>query len=225
MPLRLRIAFITAFFGVAAGLIVYGAMDYLRQDPPNVNFTQGHAAGQPVNMTVQTVGTIGFGAHPTWVSYLVKGPNGQWIHSTLWQLPARTRVNVTLLEYDTGSPLRNQALGIVTGTNGGGYSLNGKFVRVIDSDEGNGVAHTFTVPNIGINVPLYGVSSNAKNPCSAAPCPLSATHNTIKFSFTTPGPGQYRWQCFIPCGLSYVDGNGGPMQTIGYMGGFLKVLA
>jgi len=33
----------------------------------------------------------------------------------------------------------------------------------------------------------------------------------------------YRWQCFVPCGLGFLYGNGGPMQTIGFMDGFLEV--
>ena len=45
----------------------------------------------------------------------------------------------------------------------------------------------------------------------------------IKFSFMSPGPGTYSWQCFVPCGLGWLFGNGGPMQTLGYMGGFMKV--
>jgi hypothetical protein len=47
----------------------------------------------------------------------------------------------------------------------------------------------------------------------------------ITFSFVTPGPGQYPWQCFVPCGLGYLYGNGGPMQSVAYMDGFLKVVA
>src|ERR1039457_6760360 len=47
--------------------------------------------------------------------------------------------------------------------------------------------------------------------------------------FSGPFPqvrgGQYPWQCFLPCGLGYLYGNGGPMQTVGYMDGFLKVVA
>lgn len=212
-------------FAAAVGLAVFGVAAYLRSNPPNVNYTVGHQAGQPVHLTLQTVGAYGHGRHPTWVSYLAKAPDGKWVHSTLWQLPAHTKIDVTIDEYDTGSPLRNQVLGSVTGTDGGGYYLNGRFVHLLDSNEGNGVAHTFTVPSLGINVPLWGVASNAKNICGAAPCQFSDAHNVITFSFTSPGPGQYHWQCFIPCGLSYLDGNGGPMQSIGFMDGFLKVLA
>jgi hypothetical protein len=210
---------------LAFALAVVGVAAYLRQDPPNVNYTSGRSSGQPVNMNIQTVGAYGHGSEPTWVSFLAQAPDGKWVHSTLWQLPAHTRINVTLYEYDTGSPLRNQTWGGVTGTIGGGYLLNGKRVTLIDSNSGNGVAHSFTVPAMGLNIPLYGVSSSANNICSAAPCdPSASVHNTIKFSFMTGAPGQYRWQCFVPCGLGYLDGNGGPMQTVGYMAGFLKVL-
>jgi hypothetical protein len=29
----------------------------------------------------------------------------------------------------------------------------------------------------------------------------------------------------VPCGLSFLDGNGGPMQTIGYMMGNMQVVS
>jgi hypothetical protein len=214
-----------AMFAVAVGLVVFTAMAFLRTNPATVDFATGHVSGQPVDMTLQTVGEIGFGPHPTWVSYLTKAPDGQWVHTTLWDLPANTRINVTIDEYDTGSPLRNQQVGMVTGTVGDYELINGHKTYVINSNAGNGVAHTFSIPTLGINVPLYGVNSSASNVCSAAPCTFSSVHNIIKFSFTTPGPGQYPWQCFVPCGAGFLYGNGGPMQTIGYMDGFLKVVA
>jgi hypothetical protein len=48
----------------------------------------------------------------------------------------------------------------------------------------------------------------------------------VTFSFTTPKTaGTFRWQCFVPCGGGYVDGNGGPMGTPGYMMGQMEVQA
>jgi hypothetical protein len=220
-----RIGVVVALLGVAVGLAIFTAMAFLRSNPPTVDFASGHQAGQPVNLTLQTVGSSGFGPHPDWVSFLTQTPAGKWVRTTLWDLPAHTLVNVTILQYDSGSPLRNQLLGHVIGTEGGTMTLNGKVTSLIDSNSGNNVAHTFTIPNLGINVPLYAISSDAKNPCGAAPCTPDFDHNTITFSFTTPGPGQYPWQCFLPCGLGWLYGNGGPMQTIGYMDGFLKVVA
>jgi hypothetical protein len=191
--------------------------------PPTVDFTSS-GPGEPVDVTLQTVGTFGSGSHPTWVSYLVESPQGPWVHTTLFQVPAHTRINVTIYQYDSGSPLRNQQLGQVSGTYANVATLNGKAFRVIDSNSGNGVAHTFSIPSLGINVPLYGNNSNA-NLCGAAPCTTKSPYKTIRFSFTSPGPGNYRWQCFVPCGLGFLYGNGGPMSTLGYMGGFMKVVA
>jgi hypothetical protein len=191
--------------------------------PPTVVYTAS-SPGAPVNVNLQTVGALGYGTHPDWVSYLVRSPQGQWVHTTVFQVPAHTRLNVTIYQYDSGSPLRNQQLGQVTGTSLNRALLNSKPFQVINSNAGNGVAHTFSMPSLGINVPLYGNNSNA-NLCGAAPCTTKSPHNVIKFSFTSPGPGNYRWQCFVPCGLGYLYGNGGPMSTVGYMGGFMKVAA
>lgn len=208
---------------LGAGLIVFTAMAFLRTEPPTVDLASNHKPGTPVHLTLQTVGSIGYGVHPQWVSYLVKAPDGKWVQSTLWNLPAHTKIDVTIYQFDSGSPLRNQQIGQVYGVNGGTATLNGKSIHLVNSNVGAGVGHTFSVPSLGINVPLAGVPGNKI--CGVAPCSTSQwPHNTVQFSFTTPKAGQYRWQCFVPCGLSYLYGNGGPMQTIGYMGGFLKVV-
>ncbi len=68
------------------------------------------------------------------------------------------------------------------------------------------------------------IADDAKNPCDNAPCPLSNDHHTITFTFRTPGKGLYRWQCFVPCAAGFIQGFGGPMQTVGYMDGFIKVV-
>ena len=54
--------------------------------------------------------------------------------------------------------------------------------------------------------------------------PGTVLHYTITFSFRTPGKGLYRWQCFVPCAAGFIQGFGGPMQTVGYMDGFIKVV-
>jgi hypothetical protein len=221
-----RLATVLGLFVVAVGLVVAAVAAFLTPGIPGgvVKFTNG-APGQPVSLTVQTVGAIGFGNHPTWVAYLVKAPSGKWVHSTTWQLPANTVVHMTILQYDSGSPLRNQQWGQITGTIGKTMSLNGTTTSAYNSNTGNGVGHTFTVPALGIDIPLVGISGSSTKVCSQAPCGTNFDHNTITFSFKTPGAGNYSWQCFVPCGLGYLFGNGGPMSTQGYMGGFLKVVA
>jgi hypothetical protein len=160
--------------------------------------------------------------HPTWVSYYAVDSNdGNWHHVTTYILPAHTLVHVTIFQFDSQTGLRNNFLSQASGITGGAFLLNGKSTKAINPDA---ASHVFAIPQLGVSVPLLGVSSNAKNPCGNAPCPLSTAHETIRFSFRTPGPGLYRWQCFVPCAAGYIAGFGGPMQTVGYMDGFIKVV-
>jgi len=220
-----RLSAVLVLLAIAIGLAVYTVVTYLTPQSGVVDFTAAQPAGAPVTLTVQTVGSIGYGAHPTWVTYMVQAPDGQWQHDTTWKVPAHTRINMTIHQFDSGSPLRNQQWGRVQGVTGGVEILNGKPISVYDSNTGNGVGHTFAIPTLGVNVPLVGVDSNASNICSQAPCGSDSVSNTIKVSFVTPGPGEYPWQCFVPCGLGFLYGNGGPMSNANYMGGFLDVTA
>jgi hypothetical protein len=160
--------------------------------------------------------------HPTWVSYYAVDSNDQhWRHVTTYVLPAHTLVHVTIYQFDSQTGLRNPFISQAQGTVGGNFTLNGKTMNAINPDT---ASHVFAIPDIGLSVPLYGISANAKNPCANAPCPLSTDHETIQFTFRTPAKGLYRWQCFVPCAAGYIDGWGGPMQTEGYMDGYIKVV-
>jgi len=222
LPARV-ITLIVAFLAVVAG-VVFVVAHYLVAGPPVEDFTAGHAAGQPVNITMQsdavtTVSSVG--NHPTWVSYFIKSPQtGAWVHTTLFKVPADTRVNVTILGYDGSTPLRNPIWGQVSGTIGNVAFYSGKPVRVVNGWNGPYlIQHTFAIPGLNLNVPIQAGPGTCKN----APC-TNNQHSTTTFSFITPSQaGIFRWQCFVPCGLSLLDGNGGPMQTIGYMTGNMTV--
>ena len=123
MPKAGRLATTLVLLALVAGGVAFSVIT-LTSQPTNVAFTA--PAGQPVNITLQTVGSYGSGIHPNWVSYLIESPQGQWVHSTLFQVPENTRINVTMYNYDSGSPLRNQQIGMVQGTTGGTATLNGK---------------------------------------------------------------------------------------------------
>jgi hypothetical protein len=97
-------------------------------------------------------------------------------------------------------------------------SVDGKPLKVLNPDL---ASHTFAIPDLGVTVPLKGVPDDAKNQCSVAPCNLSEAHTTVTFSFRTGKPGKYRWQCFVPCAAGFMLGFGGPMQSIGWMDGYL----
>jgi hypothetical protein len=221
VPKPLRLLSVVGFVVVAAFLVGFTAVK-LAITPPTV--TAATTPGQ-ANLTLQTVGSIGFGPHPLWVSYLVQDGSGKWIHSTIWKLPAHSTIHVTIWQYDSPGPLRNFVWGGVTGVNGGAEYANGVRTTLSNPDGNNAPGHTFTVPQLGINIPLIGATATAKTPlCSLAPCTPSDPHVKITFSFQTGAAGLFRWQCFVPCALGYLDGNGGPMGTVGYMGGFLDVV-
>jgi hypothetical protein len=160
--------------------------------------------------------------HNTWVSYYAVSPNStNWRHVTTYVMPAHTLVHVTIYEYDTQTGLRNPFIGQATGTVGGTIMVDGKPTVAVDPTT---ASHVFAIPEIGLSVPLPGPAAGTKNLCANAPCSLSNAHNTISFTFRTPAKGLYRWQCFVPCALGFINGVGGPMATVGYMDGYIKVV-
>lgn len=167
--------------------------------------------------TAPAVGDLG--GNPAWVSYLAR-QGGEWKHTTEYDLPAHSLVRITVYQFDSATGLRNPFLSQVQGTVGEIMQVNGRTTTAIDPDQ---ASHTFTVPQMGIVVPLPGVAANAKNQCEEMPCSFKQAHQTVSFTIRTGEPGQYRWQCFVPCAAGFIDGFGGPMQTIGYMDGFLNV--
>lgn len=231
--LAVAIALVAAFGGGATAIVA----NIVLASPAYINYAAGHVVGTPVNMTIQSDGTTGFGPLAGSVTFMAKAPDGKWVHSTLWQLPADSVIHVKAYEYDTGDAFRNQFMSQVTGVIGGHIDLvstkaSGKVTTLNESLNSYNsnvfpyVGHSFSVPSLGINVPLKGLSpaTPLNFLCAAAPCSPTYDHTLTTFSFKTPGPGLYHWQCFIPCGFSYFDGQGGPMATIGYMTGFLRVV-
>jgi hypothetical protein len=206
--------------GIAAGvaLIVYYIVSYLMVTPPVVAAT---GSAPSVNLTLQTVASYGHPPHVDWVSYLVRNPQGTWVHSTVLRVPANSTVHVTIYQFDTATGLRNPFWGEPRGTTGGTMAVDGKTLNVLNPDL---ASHTFAIPDLGVSVPLEGVADDAKNQCSAAPCTLAEAHKTVTFSFRSGKPGKYRWQCFVPCAAGFPLGFGGPMQSIGWMDGYLEVV-
>jgi len=185
---------------------------------------QARAAGaRSANLTLQTVAAVGSKLSPNknWVSYLVR-EQGVWHRSTVWTLPANAVVHVTIFNYDGQSGLRNPFLAQPRGLlDGDTFAVDGKPMKVLDPDT---ASHTFAIPALGVIVPVLGIADDAKNQCEYAPCEESMAHETVTFSFRTGKPGHYRWQCFVPCAAGFIYGFGGPMQTIGYMDGFVNVV-
>ena len=233
LPIRITVLLV-AFVAVAvgAGFIV---VHYLLASPPTITY---NASGGVTNVMLQEDPQNNSSSKPDWVSYFVQDPSTkQWVHTTLFSVPKGTTVHMTILGYDGCTPPRNNFWSLVQGTVGGTVSLSivnskgvatpTKRVSVINGWAGCTVAHTFAIPALRLFIPVASPNAydSANNLCGVSPC-TSGPHAVESFSFHVPDHGGiFRWQCYVPCGGGFVDGNGGPMQTIGYMTGNMEVRA
>jgi hypothetical protein len=222
----MRSALLWKLAGLGLGIVVAGVLigfyvsNWLLSGPPTYD---AQTSSRGARLTIQTVAAVGSQLSPNanWVSYLVRKPSGSWERSTVWTVPAHSLVHVTVYQFDGNSGLRNPFLARTQGLVGQA-TLDGKAFEQINPDN---ASHTFAIPQLGVLVPLEGVPDNAKNQCGYAPCdPKTMAHRTITFTFRTGKKGKYRWQCFVPCAAGFQYGFGGPMQTIGYMDGFVNVV-
>jgi hypothetical protein len=213
---------------VVVALIVFIVVHYLLGGPPTENYAAGVTpnTGATVHVMMQEDPQNTVSSHPDWVSYFIKSPTtGKWVHTTLFTLPAGSKIDMTILGYDGCTPLRNPVFGKVTGTTGGVEYVNGKPVSAINSWSGCNVGHTFSIPQLGVNAPMASPANPNAALCGTSPC-TSGPHPVIQFSFHTPRQaGSFIWQCRVPCGGGFLDGFGGPMQTIGFMTGTITVVA
>jgi hypothetical protein len=225
-------------FLVVAGGAAFIAVYYIGANPPTVNYVPA-AHGGVVNVVLQEDPQNTVSSRPDWVSYFVQDPKTHaWVHTTLFQVPKDTRVNMTILGYDGCTPARNNYWSKVQGTVGNSISVQqfktvgqplgpARTVTSIDTWATCSVGHTFAIPGLHVFVPVASPNTALFNSsaCGTSPC-TSGPHSMEKFSFMTPNTtGTFRWQCFIPCGGGFLDGNGGPMQTIGFMMGNMEVSA
>jgi len=224
MRVGVKLVLVAAAVAVAGVLIgLYASKLTTLQGSRSYTVPVKEVNGKPVvNLTLETVAAVGpkLSPNPDWVSYLIQNQQGVWEHRTVWRLPADATVHVTIYNFDSASGLRNPYLARPEGIDGNRVTIDGKPADGIDP---NDASHTFAIPDYHLIVALPGVADNAKNQCGYAPCSLSMAHRTIRFTFHTGAPGHYRWQCFVPCAAGWIDGWGGPMQTIGYMDGFIDV--
>ena len=147
-------------------------------------------------------------------AYYVVGPSGL-VSSAKISLPAHRPIRLVIFNYDNGSAtLVSPGYSEVNGTSGGtityvndtslnstqtaaGISIRG--ARTVSSVPSDDIAHTFTIPALGINIPV----------------PVSST---VVATFTIDETGTFQWFCMTECG-SGATGIGGAMLTPGWMTG------
>ena len=161
MSVRARAAGLIVAFLVVVGLGVFTAVYYLggQNQLTTVHYS---ASGGQVNVVLQEDPQNDSSSKPDWVSYYVQDPtNQQWVHTTLFSVPANTTVNVSIYGYDGCTPLRNNYFSQVQGTIGGTvdvtqFDQHGKQYAsspssaIIDSWADCNVGHTFAIPDLGV---------------------------------------------------------------------------
>jgi hypothetical protein len=226
MSLPVRVGTLLVAFLAVVGGAIFVVIHYLLAGLPVIAATPTPGVSHQVSIVLQEDPQSTGSSHPDWVSYYIQDPSSkQWVHTTLFQVPAGDTVHVTVFGYDGCTPARNPFWGKVTGTIGNAETIDGKTVKALNTWKVCSVGHTFAIPGIGLSVPMGSPTTVAENNnlCSSSPC-TSGPKATMQFSFVAPKTaGDYFWQCRIPCGGGFVTGFGGPMQTLGWMTGQMEV--
>jgi len=171
-------------------------------------------------------------------SYFILAANNTLESAANIVLPAHREIVLTIIDYDSGptpnigntSTSNTTIFTKVIGTVGGvEYQYNStiplskysnnvttlqkpKVISQINwygnSSWGYNITHTFTIINSGqilVNIPTWGGST------------------TLAYLYMN-NTGTYTWQCYVPCGLSEVNGGwSGAMTTVGWMTGTVVV--
>jgi len=151
-------------------------------------------------------------------AYYVLGPHGPESAANI-ALPSHQLIKLVIICYDDGaanlsasqyaevSGTQNNTITVVNNDNVNSSQLasgiqvsGGESVSSLPAD---GIAHTFTIPQLGINIPL-------------------APSSTVVAYFTINQTGTFSWLCNTLCGYG-VDGLSGAMDTPGWMTGNVAV--
>lgn len=156
-----------------------------------------------------------FGDQP---AYYVLGPNGLESSANI-SLPAHQLIKLVIFCYDNGTaPLlepqyanvndtQNNMETVVTNDNvnssqgSSGMQLTGG--QNVSSVSADNIAHTFTIPQLGLNIPVEPSS-------------------TVSAYFTLNQTGTFFWFCMTECGFG-PTGQQGAMATPGWMSGNIIV--
>ena len=203
---------------ISAGLIGALSLYYGTQVRVNTSLPQAAAASTPqqagpYRLTLLEIMDTGWNSSMAQPQFSILGPNGTQSAAHIF-LPAHTLIQLTIVSYDTPTAGSTDMEGKVTGTVGGtvylvnGTSASGMDVsqhwgRNVTSVPGAMLAHTFSIPQLGINVPVVG------GDLEIAYLYLNQT-------------GTFQWICLTPCGFG-TTGMQGAMSEPGWMDGQVTV--
>ncbi|MDG6901179.1 MAG: hypothetical protein JRM80_04380 [Nitrososphaerota archaeon] len=202
---QVTVALVFGALLLASGLGYYFATATLRPT------TTTQQKSGPFQMTLLEPTDVAWNATTGQPRFYVVGSSGLESSASI-AFPINTLIQLTIISYDapTGGPPQ---IGVVKGTVGGVvYMINGtnpagpdpaKLGQNVTSVPDDSVAHTFTIPDLNVNIPVVG------------------GYTEMAYLYFTKA-GTYQWLCMTPCGLG-TDGSTGAMSTAGWMTGTVTV--
>lgn len=175
-----------------------------------------NATSQPnatYNLTITEIMDSAWNSSIAQPQFSVLGNNGP-VPATNIRLPEHTLIQLTIISYDTPTGGSTDQQGKVSGTVGGTvYLINGTTAmgtdvsqlwgRNVTSVPGSMLAHTFSIPQLGINIPVVGGAIE------------------VAYLYLNQA-GTFQWICLTPCGFGD-DGMAGAMSAPGWMDGKVTV--
>ncbi|MGP6220090.1 hypothetical protein [Caldiplasma sukawensis] len=193
------------YFSIVVAIILFGAgmyyTGYVQNAPTAVNSNSQYN----LTMVITNQNYMSSVNHDQPAYFVLE--NGKIMSSAQIYLPANSLIKVTIINYDTGPGTVPSQYAKVMGTlnnteyviNDTSVNKNGTYGQWVNTVPEADLAHTFTVPGLGLNIMVPSVS-------------------TVIAYFHTGSPGVYQWQCQVNCGTG-PSGWGGAMATSGWMQG------
>ena len=199
--------------GLEVFIIIFGALMgitalYVGVNYPNSNSDLQQQTG-PFKITLMEIMDTAWNSSVAQPQFTMMGVNGLQPAGNI-RLPAHTLIQLTIISYDTATADSSDSEGAVSGTVGGNmYLINGtsamgtdvsqRWGQNVTSVPGAMLAHTFSIQQLGINVPVVGGDAE------------------IVYLYLNQ-TGTFPWICLTPCGFGHL-GMMGAMSMFGWMEG------
>jgi hypothetical protein len=169
----------------------------------------------PFRLTLVEIMDTGWNSTMAQPQFSVLGADGMQSAGDI-RFPAHTLIQLTIISYDTPTAGNQESMGKVSGTVGGsgtislingtsamGTDVSQRWDQNVTSVAADMLAHTFTVQQLGINIPVVGGDTEIAY---------------LYFNQT----GTFQWICLTPCGFGHM-GMEGAMSMSGWMEGQIIV--
>jgi len=202
--------------GLETFIIIFGALMGITALYVGINYPNSNAGSQqtgPFKITLVEIMDTAWNSSIAQPQFTMIGSNGLQPTESI-QFPVHTLIQLTIVSYDTPTADSPDSEGKVTGTVGGTmYVINGTSAMGTDVSQkwgenvtlvpGSALAHTITIQQLGINIPVVGGDAE------------------IVYLYLNQ-TGTYQWICMTPCGFGHL-GMMGAMSMFGWMEGQITV--